>query len=492
MAPRAPLTMDLPLATRHLAGGVLVIAVPNASAQVVSIVVAEGSGTASDPSDRGGLASLRARLGPARSTPAARDSLVRERGGESSILVGPDSIVSRYVVPAGELSLPLRLERDRLDARVSEDTLVGSLRAMTEAREHDPAARYRSALDGLVYSGFAPYSHDPDGSADELLAIRNDAVAGTLASRPARPIVVVITGAIDPEAALLAADRELAGVAARPASALSSTLPDQTNQREAALSDPHAATSTLWVGFAIPNAAEADAPALEVAAAILANAPRSRLERALIDDGVARAANAELELRQGHSELRIRVDLAPGADLVRAREVTERTLLELGKSAPPPGEVERAAAWLASERVRELSDPASLAAEVANMALHDPAQFAGPKGAVRADLDRWLTMNGDAVARATSTHLSPIRRNVLEVRAEHPVDAPTGASLPRPAPPRAHGGSKPASQPAPAGANKHGAHAKPNAKPVGPPKGPPKPGAKPPHEPRPAKKRGKP
>ncbi len=477
---RAALSVDLPLATRHLAGGVLVIAIPSSTAQVVAVTVVEGAGASSDPPDRSGLASLRARLDGTRATAERRSLLIAERGGDVSTRVEAEQVVSSYVVPAGELALPLWLESDRLEARVSEETLVGSLRAMAEAREHDPAARHRSGLDSLVYSGFAPYAHDPDGTADELVAIRNDAVAGTLPARPTRPIVVVITGAITADAALEAADRELAGVAARPAAASTLALPDQTNQREAVAPDARAATGTLWVGFAVPPAAEVDHAALEVAAAMLASGPRSRLDRALVDGGLAESAHAQLERRRGPSELRIEVDLAPGADPVRAREITERTLLELGRSPPPPDEVRRAIAWLIAERVRTLSDPSALANEIARMAVREPDAFAGPKGSVHADLDRWNATTGDAVARAVATHLSPIRRNVLEVRPEHPLEAPTGPSFSK-APPRLPGlGRTPggvAGKPPPGAVT-------PGAKPA---KAPPAKGPR-----RPAKKRGKP
>jgi len=493
-AARAPLTIDLPLATRHLAGGVLVIAIPSATAQVIAVTVAEGAGASSDPADRGGLASLRARLGGTRASAERRPALVAERGGEVSIRVGAEDVLTTYVLPTGELALPLWLESDRLLARVSEETLVGSLRAMTEARERDPAARHRSALDALIYSGFAPYAHDPDGKADELLAIRNDAVAGTLAPRPTRPVVVVITGAISAESALLAADHELAGIAARPSPALAGALPDQTNQREAAVTDARARTATLWLGFAIPTAATADHAALEIAAALVANAPRSRLERALIDEGIARAAHAEIDPRRGPSELRIEVDLAPGADPVRAREVTERALLELGKSSPPPDELRRAVAWLVAERVATLSDPASLATFVARAALREPDTFSGPTGSVRADLHRWSAIAGDAVTRAVATHLSPIRRNVVEVKPERPLEALARPSFPKAAPKRGASGSaaKPQQDPKkalPPLGSKPGPVGKPAPAKAAPGKAAP---SKPPREARPAKKRGKP
>jgi predicted Zn-dependent peptidase len=493
--PARPLSIDLPLWTRHLSGGVLVVAVPSATAQIVAVTVVEGAGAASDPAGRGGLASLRARLDGARASAERRAALVTERGGDAWVEVEREQVVARYVLPAGELALPLWLEADRLEARVSEATLVGSLRAMTEARDRDPSVRQRGALDALVYSGLAPYAHDPDGTADELLAIRNDAVAGTLAPRPPRPIVVVITGAITAERALLDADAQLAGVVARPATAPSVALPDQTNQREADLTDARTATGSLWVGFAIPPGSEADHAALEVAAAILANGPRSRLERALIDEGVARGVRAELERRRGPSELRIAVDLAPGADPVRARELTERLLLELGKSAPPPDEVRRAIAWLVEKRVETLADPSALATEVARAALRDPEAFSGPKGAVEAELDRWTGTNGDAVARAVSKHLSPIRRNVVEVAPEHPLEAPTGPSLAKPAPRRGAGAAPAKGAPKAAPAKLQPAKAPPaKGQPAAGAPAKPTPAAAPPAKGTrgPAKKRGKP
>lgn len=442
-APAREARVELEVVRERLAGGVEVVVAPAPAAPVLAVAVIEGGGWSSDPQGRGGLASLLAHVGGSAATPERRAALLAARGGQASVHVGPDDVVSTLVVPPGELELALWLEADRLTAPIDEDALVDGLRALAAHRAADPFARHHDKLDGLAFQGWAPYAHAPDGTPEELLAIRADARAGAPSRRAARPVVVAIAGPVDPGAAIELARRHLGGISSAPASVPGGELPDQINQRAAAIVDGRARTAAVILGFAVPSAAvAADGPALELAAAVLAGGERSRIARALVDEGSASTARAWLDRRRGPSTWRVEVHVAPGGDVVTVRERVERMLVDLGKGAPRPEELERARAWLALEESDALSHLDQVAVRLGRAAA---AGAAAPLG--RWDLARWRDVSGDAVARAVTAHLSPIRRNVVEIHPQQPLEAP--APPPREAAPAAS--SRTAAAPAPAG-----------------------------------------
>lgn len=458
--------IEVEVVRERLAGGVEVVVAPMPASPVLAVALIEGAGSSSDPAGRGGLCAVSSHLGGRAASPQRRARLVADRGGRAELRIGRDDVASTYVLPPGELELALWLEADRLAPRVEEDALVDALRALAEARAQGPFPRHEERVDALAYQGFTPYAHAADGTPDELLAIRDDALSGSVTARPARPLVLVIAGPIQPAAAIALARQHLGSARAAAAAAPPGELPDQINQRAVAVVDAEVRTPALLLGFAVPRAAvTTDGPALELAAAVLAGGPRSRLARTVIDDGSASTARAWLERRTGPSMFRVETRMAPGADPVTVRERVERATQELGKGAPRPDELQRARAWLALSESRAMGRADALAVRLGREVIAGTAQIG------RWDLGRWRDVDGDAVARAAAAHLSPIRRNVLEVQPERPLEAPPAAApAPRGAPARAAG---------------------PRSAPTAPPKGrapakPPRGGGKP------AKKRGSP
>jgi zinc protease len=433
--------IEIEIVRERLAGGVEVVVAPMPASPVLGVALLEGAGSSSDPAGRGGLTAVWSHLGGRAASPQRRSQLVADRGGRCDLRIGRDDVISTYVLPAGELELALWLEADRLAPRVEEATLVDALRAIAERHARDPFARHEERVDALAFQGFAPYAHATDGTPEELLAIREDALSGAITARPPRPLVLVIAGPVEPAAALALARHHLGPARAGVAAAPPGELPDQINQRAIAVVDAQTRTSALLLGFAVARPAVAtDGPALELAAAVLAGGPRSRLARTVIDDGSASSARAWLERRSGPSMFRVEVRMAPGADPVTVRERVERATQELGKAAPRPDELQRARAWLALDESRTMGDADDVAVRLGRDVLAGAPQIG------RWDLGRWRDVDGEAVARAATTHLTPIRRNVLEVQPERPLEAPPAAT-PRSAPAAAPKGRAPARPP---------------------------------------------
>src|ERR1700733_15603758 len=114
--------------------------------------------------------------------------------------------------------------------------------------------------------------------------------------------------------------------------------PQQTGPRRVLVKRP-GELGTVVIAHKVPNARDADQPALEMLDAILSSGKNARLYRALVDQGLALSAGAGTDLHHDLSLHTLFAALTPGAT---HDEVEKALLAEINKiksSGVTPAEV---------------------------------------------------------------------------------------------------------------------------------------------------------
>jgi zinc protease len=293
LAARGQITLaPLPLSERRLANGLQVIALPLPGAGNVAVQVWYRVGGKDDPPRRSGFAHLFEHLMFKRTKhlpDEAFDRLTEDVGGSNNAFTAADVTVYQNEVPANHLERLLWAEAERMSSLQVDEANFASEREVVkeELRQGvlaDPYGRLFNALPGLGYTRH-PYRRPPIGSIEDLDAATLDDVRRIHATwyRPDNAVLIV-AGGFDPVDLARWVDRYFAPLA-RPAAAmprLTVTEPRRTSARRVALHGPTVplpALAILWQG---PRAGAADAPALQVASALLSQGDSSRLNEALV------------------------------------------------------------------------------------------------------------------------------------------------------------------------------------------------------------------
>jgi zinc protease len=153
---------------------------------------------------------------------------------------------------------------------------------------------------------------------------------------------VSIVGDVDPAAALGLVKKYYGSYprSPQPIPNIYTEEPEQTGARRVVVRRP-GELGTVLIAHKVPNARDADQPAMEMLDAILSSGKNARLYRALVDKGLALNAGAGTELHRDLSLHTIYASLAPNA----AHEQVEQALLgeieRIKSSGVSPAEIER-------------------------------------------------------------------------------------------------------------------------------------------------------
>ncbi len=289
----APVTMAaLPLRDRTLANGLRVVALSDRSIATAAVQVWYRVGSKDDPPGRSGFAHLFEHLmfkGTQHMQPEMFDRLTEDVGGVNNAFTADDATAYQSEVPSNHLERLLWAEAERMASlRVDQPNFDSERKVVQEEYRlrvlADPYGRF---FNELVRQGYErhPYKRPGIGNIDELNAATLDDVRAFHATfyRPDNACLVV-AGDFEPAQLDTWVDR-LFGPIPRPATAIPRVTvqePRRTAARRARLEAPNVplpAVALLWQG---PPAADADAPALKVAAALLAGGESSRLNQALV------------------------------------------------------------------------------------------------------------------------------------------------------------------------------------------------------------------
>jgi zinc protease len=403
----------LPLSDRTLANGLRVVGLPMPGAGTVAVQVWYRVGGKDDPPGRSGFAHLFEHLmfkRTARLPDEAFDRLTEDVGGSNNAFTAADVTVYTNDVPANHLERLLwaeaeRMQNLRVDAAnfASErDVVKEELRERVEA---DPYGRLFEALPGLAYQRH-PYRRPVIGRIEDLDAATLADVQRFHATfyRPDNAVLIV-AGGFDPADLDRLVDRHCGPLTApkTPIPRVTVTEPRRSEGRRVKLHAPIVplpAVALLWQG---PRAGAADAPALQVASALLSQGDSARLAETLVfRDQLAQSAGFWADLNADAGMLAAYAIVAGG----RAPDVAEQALqTELKRLATQPiaeAELDKVRTQLLTAVVAARQSPAGVA-EAAGWAI---VNHGDPREA-EAEVARLQAVTAADVQRV-------MRRHVLE------------------------------------------------------------------------------
>ncbi len=291
-APLPALLPPLPIRERRLANGLQLVSVVNPDSAVVSVQVWYRVGGKDDPAGRSGFAHLFEHLmfkGTKHTAAESFDRLTEDVGGQNNAFTAEDMTVYQSEVPSNHLERLLWAEADRMAYLTVDEKNLASERLVVieELRQRVLADPY-----GRLFEAFAEYGYSHHPYRRNVIGKQADLEAATLADVRAfhstyyRPdnAVLVVAGDFEPTQLDAWVDRYFGPLAtpAAPIPRVSVNEPLRSLDRRVVLSAPQVplpALALLWQG---PPANHPDAPALEVAAALLSAGESSRLNQALV------------------------------------------------------------------------------------------------------------------------------------------------------------------------------------------------------------------
>ena len=416
---RAPV-IQLPalgLRERRLANGLQVVSAVDRSSSTVSVQVWYRVGGKDDPVGRSGFAHLFEHLmfkGTRHMPDEMFDRLTEDVGGQNNAFTSEDVTAYQNEVPANHLQRLLWAEAERLAHLNVDQANFDSERQVVieEFRERvlsDPYGRLFNALPGLIFD-VHPYRRPVVGNIDELQAATLDDVRQfqRLFYRPDNAVLIVV-GDFDPAQLDASIDRYF-GPLARPDSA----VPRGVTLREPALAAnrraqvhgpkvPLPAVALLWRG---PAASHPDAPALKVAAALLAAGDSSRLNEALVyRTQAAQAVGFAADLFADAGMLAAYAIAASGRPLPALAAALVEQIRRLAQGPLPAAEMDKVrarmlgAAVLARQTAQGKAEAIGLA-----VLLHGDARQAD------SELARLQAVSAADVQRVLKTHLLDAHR----------------------------------------------------------------------------------
>jgi zinc protease len=361
----------LRMSDRRLPNGLRVIGLPMPGLGTVSVQVWYFVGGKDDPPGRSGFAHLFEHLMFKRTKhlpDEAFDRLTEDVGGGNNAFTVADVTAYQNDVPSNHLERLLWAEAERMQHlqvdeasfRSERDVVKEELRERVEA---DPYGRLFDALPGLAYERH-PYRRPPIGNLRDLDAATLADVRQFHATwyRPDNAVLMV-AGGHDPAQLDALVDRHF-GPVPRPAAALRRVTvvePRRRAARRVALHGPAVplpALALLWQG---PRAGAADAPALQVAAALLSQGESSRLNEALVyREQVAQTAGLWADLNAEAGMLAFFAVAAGGQPLARVEAGLRRELRRLAQQPIPPAELDKVRTQLVTGVIAGRQTPGGL------------------------------------------------------------------------------------------------------------------------------------
>jgi zinc protease len=139
--------------------------------------------------------------------------------------------------------------------------------------------------------------------------------------------------------------------------------PAQTGARRVIVTRP-GELGTVVIAHKVPNGRDADQPALEMLDAILSSGKSARLYRALVDQGLALAAEAGTNLRRDLSLHTIYAAMAPGATHEQVEQALLREIARIKSDGVTPREIARVKQQVLASEAYKRDGTAAVAGEL--------------------------------------------------------------------------------------------------------------------------------
>ncbi len=283
-----------------LPNGLRVVLAESRRAPVVAHYLFYGAGGGEDPAGKSGTAHFLEHMmfkGSAHVAPGAISLIVAKQGGQDNAFTSRDVTAYHQHIEASRLELVMRMEADRfagptLPAETLEAERLVILEERRQRTDANPRAKFWEAQEAALWGAQHWHGRPIIGWEDEIRAITRDDLAAFYAQRyaPANAVLVVAGDVREAELRRLAEDL-YGGVPARPAQGRHRAPPPAPNGvQRFELKDPAVREASLMRQVMAPGMLVGEtrhAYPLEVLAHLLGSGPGSRLNRALVQTGLA-------------------------------------------------------------------------------------------------------------------------------------------------------------------------------------------------------------
>ncbi len=408
----APITVPRVAYTeRTLANGLQFIAVRSSTSPTVSVQVWYHVGAKDDPHGRSGFAHLFEHL-MFKSTKYLRaeqfDRLTEDVGGSNNAFTSNDVTAYHEVVPSNHLETLLWAEAERMaHLKVDEANFISERAVVQEEyRERVLTSPYGRLGNALASSSYLvhPYKRPSIGSIEDLEAASLADVAA-FHSTYYRPdnATLVVAGDFDPKQLDDWVDKYF-GAVPRPAAALprfSANEPEWRADRSATVTGPQVPLPAVAVTWLAPPVTSPDAPALQIAAALLSGGESSRLNQALVyRQQIASSAGFDADLRSGPGLLIASAVAASGRPLAQVEAALLAEVRRLATRPIPPAELAKVKTQLLTAALLSRQTPTGL-----GMAIAEAAVLEGGAEQVNAGIEALQRVTATQVAQAMQRYV---------------------------------------------------------------------------------------
>jgi len=276
------------------------------------------------------------------------DALLEQAGVEGeNAFTSNDHTVYIQELPKDGFDLITELESDRMVNLIVNDQ---SFKTEREVVQNERRFRKENSPEGTIYQTLLetafnehPY-HWPVIGYEQDLNVMNAKDAREfyeLYYSPDRATVVIV-GDVDPEAAYRKIEKLYGGIAPkRSPDAPIAAEPEQTAQRRKRL-ELNVEVEKLWMAFKVPSTNSPENPVFEAIQGLLSEGKNGRLNRALVDAGIAASVSSGSFAMKDPGLFLIEADLQKGKSAVLAETVILRELERLKTQAVSVEELNRA------------------------------------------------------------------------------------------------------------------------------------------------------
>lgn len=419
-APAAPLVPRLKYQKRVLPNGLTVLTVENHATPTAAVYVWYKVGGKNDPPGRSGFAHLFEHMmfKSTKNQPSENfDRMTEDVGGENNAFTADDVTVYHETIPSNYLEPLLWAEADRMRSLQVNSENFASERSVVkeELRQSVLASPYGMLSHYVAEHSFTkhPYRREAIGSIRDLDAANLNDVRSFYSTfyRPDNAVLVVV-GDFDSTQMTGWVDKYF-GAVPKPAGAiLRVTIKEPTRTAEKRYSEtaPNVPLPVVVFTYLTPNASSKDAPALQIADAILSGGESSRLYKSLVyTQQIAADISSNADLRGDAGLFEIEATTASGKTMEGVEKALRTEISSFLAKAVTAQELTKAKNQVITGalRARETNDGTAAALGNAAVLLGDPE-------AVNTEIQQLQAVTSQDVQRVARQYLT--NKNLVVIR----------------------------------------------------------------------------
>ena len=335
----------------RLSNGLRVIISEDHYAPVYAIAVSYGVGSKDERQGRTGFAHLFEHMmfkGSENVGPGEHFFLIFNYGGNMNGTTSSDRTVYYEELPKNQLDLGLFLESDRMRSlAITKENLDNQRQAVQEERrlrlDNQPYGKSQERFNEMAYDNFA-YKHSVIGSMEDLNAASVDDVAAFFKTYYApNNAVVALVGDLDTKATLAKVEKYFGNIPRQESpKRVDLSDPPMTKERRESMEDNLARVAQLNIGYKVPPANSADAPALTALGQIFGGGESSRLYQKLVKEKeLCSSIGSGNGARMGPGLFNITCSVRPGKSIEEAESLISEEVAKLHAAPVTEQELKR-------------------------------------------------------------------------------------------------------------------------------------------------------